>query len=568
MAEDKFEPREINFRQWLPWTQLFRGFWVAADPKKLLLAAAGILTMAFGWWLLAWAFSHRAAPDWRSGDYTDWAEFKAARNRYNLLYEAAGATPQREDANDLAHSPDEFDRLIANPQSPTMQAARIKPYGKLRTWPFWENRGPNPFMLVTGRAGYIDDEGIVRAVPWEQGHFVDWFVRDQVPVLLEPLVKFLRPGYYLLSPNAGFIEQVYFLLVILWTVGTWAFFGGAITRMAAVEIARNEKISLGEAVRYTLARWKSYLFASYAPLIGVALITIVLMLFGLGNWIPGFAELWNGLLWWVALLLGLFMAFLLVGLVGWPLIHATLGAEGSDSFDALSRCYSYVLQKPWSYLWNVLVALVYGAIVVFFVGFIGSLTVYLGKWGVSHSPFMHGSSRDPSYMFVFAPTSFHWRELLLQGSPVLANSSAGTEQGAIDAYIASPDFHWWNYIGAVLVAFWLYLVFLMIIGFGYSYFWSESTIIYLLMRRKVDDTDLDEVYLEEADGDDIYSAPVTAPSSAAPPPPVGSPPVQMVEAPTLRTSTTTSSPASPAPTAESSTPHAGDGNPPTGAGPG
>ena len=42
MADEKFEPREINYRQWLPWTQIFRGFWVALDHKKLLLAAAGV----------------------------------------------------------------------------------------------------------------------------------------------------------------------------------------------------------------------------------------------------------------------------------------------------------------------------------------------------------------------------------------------------------------------------------------------------------------------------------------------------------------------------------------------
>ena len=56
MAEEKFEPREINFRQWMPWTQLFRGFWIALDPKKLLLAAMGILIMAIGWYLLAVVF--------------------------------------------------------------------------------------------------------------------------------------------------------------------------------------------------------------------------------------------------------------------------------------------------------------------------------------------------------------------------------------------------------------------------------------------------------------------------------------------------------------------------------
>ncbi len=55
----------------------------------------------------------------------------------------------------------------------------------------------------------------------------------------------------------------------------------------------------------------------------------------------------------------------------------------------------------------------------------------------------------------------------------------------------------WNQIGAVLVALWLWIIFLLVIGFGYSYFWCSGTIIYLLMRRKVDDAEIDEIYMEE-----------------------------------------------------------------------
>src|SRR5262249_34249807 len=117
------------------------------------------------------------------------------------------------------------------------------------------------------------------------------------------------------------------------------------------------------------------------------------------------------------------------------------------------------------------------------------------------------------------------------------------------------------YIGAFLVAVWLYVIFLMIVGFGYSFFWSASTIIYLLMRRKVDDTDLDEVYLEEEDSEEPYSAPVPhsgGPTSAAP---GGMPPVQMVEPPALRTSTQVAA-SNPAPAAvETAAPSPGDGNP-------
>jgi hypothetical protein len=275
-------------------------------------------------------------------------------------------------------------------------------------------------------------------------------------------------------------------------------------------------------------------FASFAPLLALAFFVLLLILFGVVNLIPGVAELWDGLLWFVVLGIGLIMTVLLVGLVGWPMIHATLSAEGSDSYDALSRCYSYVLQRPWSYLWYAGVSIAYGAVIVFFVGLVGSLSVYLGKWGVSQTPLTQYWNRDPGYLFIYAPTSYGWRDLLLQGSPVAEGSTAVSQQ-LIDQYTQKPDFHGFNYIGPVLVAFWLYLVFLMMIGFGYSYFWSMSTIIYLLMRRKVDDTDIDEVYLEEEE-EESYTAPV-APSTSSPQSPAsGSTPLQMVEAPTLRSS--------------------------------
>ncbi|HLJ92769.1 MAG TPA: hypothetical protein VKU02_06185, partial [Gemmataceae bacterium] len=502
MAEDRFEPREINFRQWLPWTQIFRGFWVAIDPKKLLLAAGGILVMAFGWWLLATAFySIKPKPVWpthysggtkyepkegdpRTKDEIAFQAFRGDRDQWNLLYETAGSDRQQIEPGDLATTPAEFDLLqdalndktgarakalaltvrpeeVARIQSLlTKDAPRVEPgsskltyldkdkrHGDLRTWPWFEDRGPNPFLLVTARAP-----------AWERGHFFDWLLREKVPVLIEPLVKFFRPIFYLLNPYTGFIEGLYFLLVVAWTVVTWAIFGGAITRMAAVEVARNDKLGLGEALRFVLARWRSYIFASFGPVLFLAGCAVLLiLLFGIPNWASFVAEFWVGVLLPAALALGLAMAVIVIGLPGWPMIHATLGAEGSDSFDALSRCYSYVLQRPWSYIWYALVAIVYGAVVVFFVGFMGSLMIYFAKWGIGLVALKLGASydRDPSYMFLWAPTSYGWRELLLQGSPL--------------AEVSDPTLsltHWWNYIGPSLVAIWLGIVFLMIIGFG------------------------------------------------------------------------------------------------------
>jgi hypothetical protein len=159
-----------------------------------------------------------------------------------------------------------------------------------------------------------------------------------------------------------------------------------------------------------------------------------------------------------------------------------------------------------------------------------SLTVYLAKWSVSQAPGITKADREPNFLFVYAPTSFGWRELLLEGTKVtvpedardeklrpgtydvVASRSdrlprAGTTGGvsrwdrinpeARDAYLKSLS--WWNKLGAFIVAFWLGLGFLLVLGFGYSFFWTASTIVYLLLRRQVDSAELDEVYLEEDD---------------------------------------------------------------------
>src|SRR5262249_39790436 len=152
----------------------------------------------------------------------------------------------------------------------------------------------------------------------------------------------------------------------LWTLAAWAFFGGAITRMAAVQLTRKEKISVAEAVKFTMSRFTSFLTAPLIPLIGVVLFLILLILFGLlHTFIPLVGDIVvDGLGWPLVLLAGLVMAVILVGLTGWPMMYATISTEGSDSFDALSRSYSYVLTNPWHYIWYALVALTYGAIVV------------------------------------------------------------------------------------------------------------------------------------------------------------------------------------------------------------
>jgi hypothetical protein len=263
--------------------------------------------------------------------------------------------------------------------------------------------------------------------------------------------------------------------------------------------------------------------------------------------------IFDGFLWWLMLILGLLMAVALVGLVGWPLMSATISTEGTDSWEAVSRSYSYVFQAPWHYLWYAVVAVAYGAVLVFFVGFMGSMTVYLSKWGVSQTPLVSVANREPSFLFVYAPKSFEWRTLMLKGvvlddgSQVVDPQTGKINEEAYEKYMGrgkkadgtpyegSDTLTFVNKIGAFLVGIWVFLLFLLILGFGYSYFWSASAIIYFLMRKKVDDAEIDEVYLEEDDADS-YAGPLATTPPPAPAAGPRAPSLPMVDAPALRPS--------------------------------
>jgi hypothetical protein len=337
-------------------------------------------------------------------------------------------------------------------------------------------------------------------------------------VLLEPLLKFLSPVFYLLHPAASFWTRVYLLLIILWTILVWSVFGGAISRMAVVQVARpTERVGMVEAVRFAISRYRSYVASQLLPFAFLAGLVLLLLVFGLFQVIPLLDVVVAAIGFPLALLLGLIMAVVLIGLTGWPLMYATIGAEGSDSFDAISRSYSYVYQGPWHYLWYALVTLAYGAALVFFVGLVGSLLVYLGKFGTSVAAGAW-SALDPTYLYQFAPTSYGWRDLLLHNSPGVTTELQILNTGqVVPTYSYTKSLFGPSYLAAALSAFWLYLLFLMIIGFGYSFFWTASSIIYLLMRYKVDDTELDEVHLEEEEIETPTYATPGAPAAAGEP---------------------------------------------------
>src|SRR6516165_8823680 len=106
-----------------PWTKIFTAFKVALDPKKMALAAAGILFTWVGWIAFGaifynmhkfykWEDYEPSVADQADPDKVKaaWTTFKAKRASWNLLHELAGPQGERKtvDAADVTKNEAEF----------------------------------------------------------------------------------------------------------------------------------------------------------------------------------------------------------------------------------------------------------------------------------------------------------------------------------------------------------------------------------------------------------------------------------------------------------------------------
>ena len=309
-----------------------------------------------------------------------------------------------------------------------------------------------------------------------------------------------RPLWAALDVNLTASGLACLMLCGLWSLAVWSFFGAAISRIAAVQLACDERVGWMAALRFARVKWLSYFGAPVFPIIGVAAAGLFVFVFGLLlNF--NFGVLAVGLfLWPLFLLCGLVMAVLLLGLIfGWPLMWGTISVEGTDNFDALSRSYNYVFQRPLHYLFYALVAAVFGALgwvlVQNFAGGVVGLTYQTAGWGA-------GADEDAEKTAEGDQDSVPRIVSIVNHSDKLDHSDKLGGMGTA---------------GARIIHFWAGCVKLLAVGFIYSYFWTASTAVYLLLRRDVDDTELDDVFLDEDASEASFGLPpITTDAAGAP----------------------------------------------------
>jgi len=537
MPDESQVVRGIDYRSTFPFTLIFKSFRVAIHPSKLVLALMALLALYVGGRVLdgIWSANSLAVPN-------EMALYDSSRTE---------ADPGRVfiDQRDATRA-----AVVENYRG--RLRAINKPDGNLNDikWAiidrrdkvahraiddFAQNKPSNPEDLA--RATRDRDETIAAifaeaSADWQNiravkgvGLFRTFFDYELgtaqriitnvfsnrwigVGGVLDESVNFLTT-----APSWGFhYHTVYFVVYGIYFLFIWAIFGGAIARIAAVQVARDEKISFRQALSFSTAKFLSFVSAPIIPLLIIVFVGLVVAIGGAFGNIPFLGPILVGIFFFLALAAGFIMTLVLLGLVGgYNLMYPTIAVEGSDSFDAISRSFSYLYARPWRLMFYTFVALIYGALCYVFVRFFIRMLLSLTHHFAGMFLIVHADNVAPLW-------SAMWNDPL--GAVHLTYN--------VDYLTLTTG----QAIGAFFLWLWVHLAIAMLGAFAISFYFSANTIIYVLMRHEVDATELDDVYIEQMDEDfGEAAAPADAPPiSAATPsvepmvPPEETPPTESV----------------------------------------
>jgi len=356
------------------------------------------------------------------------------------------------------------------------------------------------------------------------------YIGPQINRLLTEALR-IAPGSY----DYGFWE---ILVGGAWFLGVWSFFALGIHRITTMRIARDEGLSIGEALRFSARNWVTLLLAPVIVGAVIGLFYCCNMLAGLLIAIPGLGGLLALIL--VPLAFVSTLLILLVGLggiFGLPLIGAAAAWECNGSLDAISRAFSYLFARPLQYFWNFFLIFLFTGIILL-VGnwftFTFAKSIDAGVWSSQQTLLVDPPPRvlenGSDYSDLDGEDIELYKELKIEGhrreAPDIVPPAMNIRAvGAVG----------WTYKLNALV-FWFFFNFIWLGVSGYALYWliGASSSVYADLRADVDGTEEDEVYVEEEDKDlDLVAegGPAEEAAAAAPAGDAGAPPASAEAAP-------------------------------------
>ncbi len=396
-----------------------------------------------------------------------------------------------------------------------------------------------------------------------------WFViRTSFDVIYKGI-----PG----NPATWQVWLPHFIAMMVSILAIWAYFGGAISRIAAYEIAKDgERIETARALQFARRKFWAFFMSPWVCLIGFGF-------FFACNWAGGVVGrvldfIWIGgplvaILLPLALLSGFVMTLIGLGTAaGFPLFAPAVAAEGTDAFDAMSRGFSYVYSRPWHYVFYQAVAALYGVLCISFVLLFAVTLCHAGMtaggagfdmFAVREAPKLPDAPKKPKdatpeqvkewekdaaryhlemqvdpekfearndrfrniadAAWALVLTNKYDNEKVKPSRPLkytyvklmkAANCIVRPDHSMTIENLRTPS----HRFSAYIVAMWLFIALGLALGYIPSYVLSQQTLIYGLLRKRVDGIEMNEVF-EETEDEPLPAEAAKAPEPAKPEPP-------------------------------------------------
>lgn len=243
---------------------------------------------------------------------------------------------------------------------------------------------------------------------------------------------------------------VYFILII----PVWAMAGGALSRMVALDVAGALDPSLGQGLAFAGRRGPSLAGSLLVPMAALGLIALTISLLGAALFVIPGVRVVGAALYGPLLALGFILTLLAVGFVlGQALLVPAVAVEGTDTMDAVQRSYAYVFGRP-----------LRTALYLAFVLVQGAIAFALVRWVVVGA-------------------------IDLTENLATAWLSGGVEQSLVTT--TGPDVT----TPATLIEGWRDIALLVLPAFVVSFYFSASTLVYLLLRRVNDEQDVSDIWM-------------------------------------------------------------------------
>ncbi|MFN7737318.1 MAG: hypothetical protein ACK52S_12300 [Pirellula sp.] len=289
--------------------------------------------------------------------------------------------------------------------------------------------------VMTGEKETANASELVDSAPWYP------FSPDSYVQVWRRLVSYPYQAIEALTLR----RSAYLLFNFLAVLAIWAFVGGCISRRSIQELGTQITSPWTDTVRLVGKRWLSIIWAIAMPIALIMVCSLLFMILGWVSNIPAVGPWITGLLLLPLVVLSVALGWCAcVSIIGFPLSTSAIVCEKqADAFDGISRAAAYTFQRPVTLILAVIAAEWIGH----FAGGIVSIVVNTGFSILARA---------------FSVGSFH--TILNLGT-------------LFDSWIDS-------------------FVPLVVTAFGFSFFWTASSAIYLLLRRDVDHTLFDMIDMD------------------------------------------------------------------------